>query len=74
MDELAALPDAELARRIQWLRREQLRRADRTHACARCGKEFHARAGARYCSGACRVAAFRARTRATGSVSRRVKR
>lgn len=58
---LKTISDAELARRIRLLRVEQLRRAGKTHICARCGMAFHARSGARYCSGACRVAAFRAR-------------
>jgi len=57
------MSDADLARRIRRLRGEQLRRVGRTHTCARCGAEFHARSGARYCSGACRVAAFRIRAR-----------
>lgn len=32
-------------------------------ACAECGNEFHARAGARYCSPACRQQAYRNRTK-----------
>ena len=64
------MSDADLARRIRRLRGEQLRRAGRTHTCARCGGEFHARSGARYCSGACRVAAFRNRARAADPAGR----
>ena len=61
------MSDADLADRIRRLRREQLRRDGKTHRCVECGKYFQARAGACYCSGACRVAAFRARSRATDS-------
>lgn len=60
MSKLGTLSDDELAVRIQRLRREQLRRAGKSHTCARCGVTFIARAGALYCSGACRVAKFRA--------------
>jgi hypothetical protein len=63
MVELMALSDDDLAAQIRGLREEQLRRAGKNHACAQCGAEFHARVGARYCSGNCRVAAFRARSR-----------
>jgi hypothetical protein len=67
MARLATISDADLARRIRRLRGEQLRRVGKTHTCVRCGGEFHARSGASYCSGACRVAAFRMRARAAGS-------
>lgn len=63
MTELVTLSDADLAVQLRWLREEQLRRAGKTHSCMQCSAEFHARAGARYCSGACRVAAFRLRSR-----------
>lgn len=61
MEKLTSLPDAELTARLKDLRREQLRRAGKGHLCDRCGVEFFARAGARFCSGTCRVAAFRER-------------
>lgn len=59
--DVAVLSDVDLTQQIGYLRHEQLRRAGKTHACARCGTAFCARAGARYCSGRCRVAACRAR-------------
>lgn len=74
MTGLATMSDAELAQRLKCLRGEQLRRLGRTQTCMLCGNEFHARSGARYCSGTCRVAAFRARVRADASPSREVKR
>lgn len=63
MDKLTSLPDAELSARLKDLRCERLRRAGKGRLCDRCGVEFFARAGARYCSGTCRVAAFRERHR-----------
>jgi hypothetical protein len=69
MAALTRLSDADLAQAIRRLRTEQLRRAGKTHTCDNCGKAFHARSGACYCSGACRVAAFRARGRAAYSES-----
>lgn len=46
-------------------RRRLYRTATRpsTAVCAQCGKEFHARAGARYCSPGCRQQAYRNRTK-----------
>lgn len=64
MDSLTTLQDAELTARMKSLRREQLRRAGKGRLCVQCGVEFFARAGARFCSGRCRVAAFRERRRA----------
>ena len=55
-----SLSNDELVAQIRRLRYEQMRRAGKTHRCARCGSLFVARADARYCSSACRVATFRA--------------
>ena len=60
MADLAALSDDDLALWITQLREEQLRRKGKSHICGRCGIRFMARAGARYCSAKCRVAAYRA--------------
>lgn len=68
MVELVTLSDGDLATQIRGLRQEQLRRAGKKHACVQCGAEFHARVGARYCSGGCRVAAFRVRSREAAAV------
>jgi hypothetical protein len=70
MADLAALSDDDLAWWITQLRKEQLRRKGKSHTCGRCGTRFMARAGARYCSAKCRVAACRARDHA-GTVARR---
>lgn len=63
MVELIDLSDADLAAQIRLLREEKLRRVGKAHSCTKCGVEFYGRADARYCSGACRVAACRVRSR-----------
>ena len=64
MNALTNVSDADLAARVHRLRHEQLRRAGKSHSCDKCGDLFYARMGALYCSGACRIAAYRARERA----------
>lgn len=62
MAALSSLPDDVLSRRADAIRRERLRRAGRERRCVHCGGSFFARADALYCTGRCRVAAFRVRT------------
>lgn len=52
--------DAELDSIGAALKDERARRAGLLKTCAQCGSEFAGRADARFCSGACRVAAHRA--------------
>lgn len=59
---LTSLSDEVLSRRADAIRRERLRRAGRERRCVHCGHGFFARADAIYCTGRCRVAAFRVRT------------
>jgi len=58
--DLASLSDAKLTGLDRDLRQERLRRRGSWMTCARCGTEKLAKSGARYCSGRCRMAAFRA--------------
>ena len=61
MQEIASLSWSELETLRKQVRFERLLRAERWHACARCGTSFLARAGAAYCSGRCRTADYRIR-------------
>lgn len=61
MDDLKEVSDAELSVLAGAVRRERLRRQGSWITCANCGERALARRGARFCSGRCRVAAFRAR-------------
>lgn len=58
-----SISDRELDERRFALRQEHLRRTDTKRSCVLCRSGFFARADALYCSGKCRVAAFRKRAR-----------
>src|ERR1017187_6768508 len=59
--DFAHLDAEELDRLIDDARRERRRRAGTSLRCEHCGVAFAARAGAKYCSGTCRVNAHRER-------------
>lgn len=63
MREIASLSEDELAELGVEVRIEYLRRRGDWRICDRCGDEFLARTGARFCSGRCRTGAYRARLR-----------
>lgn len=63
MEAVQERTDAELARLADEIRRERLRRLGRWQTCAGCGTTFPARQGARFCSGRCRTAAHRGRSK-----------
>jgi hypothetical protein len=60
-DGLGKLTDQELGELERELRSERLRRSASSRSCLRCGHLFLTRAGAMYCTGRCRTAAYRHR-------------
>lgn len=65
MKELEQLADDELGQLAAELREEMLKRQGSAQHCVVCASEFLGRRGSRYCSGRCRTAAYRLRTRRT---------
>ena len=60
---LSQYSNVEFAALAADVRAERNRRNARVHECLNCGTSFPARADARYCSGRCRTAAHRKRSK-----------
>lgn len=58
--DLTSLSVSQLVSLRDDVRQELLHRQGSPLQCAQCGREFFARQNARFCSGRCRVASFRA--------------
>lgn len=66
-DAVVGLEDDALQELGMQVRLERLRRAKSWRRCGNCRTPFPARAGARYCSGRCRTAAYRQRLQREGA-------